>query len=134
MVKLKVLVIEDNDLNMKLMRAIFQTTDYRVVTAEDGKTGLKKARENRPDLILMDVGLPDMSGLDAVRILKADPELKKVPIIAVTGYAMGEDEVNAYDAGCDDYVSKPINIQILLQKITAVLDSKTKNACDRIKR
>ncbi len=126
MTKPKILVVEDNELNMKLMRAVFQIKDYRVVTAEDGKTGIKKAREHRPCMILMDVGLPDMNGLDAVRILKAGPELKKVPVIAVTGYAMLDDEKKAYEAGCDDYVSKPIDIKTLLEKITTVLDSKTK--------
>ena len=127
MARLKVLVIEDNALNMKLIRAIFQTTDYSVVMAEDGRAGLKKAREHLPDLILMDIGLPDMDGLDAVRILKADPKLKKVPVIAVTGYAMGTDEENAYEAGCDDYVTKPIDIKLFLEKIASVIDPKTKS-------
>lgn len=121
---LTVLVVEDDDLNMKIMEAVFHGTGHCVITAEDGETGLQKAREHQPDLILMDIGLPDMNGLDAARILKANPKLKKIPVIAVTGYAMAEDEHNAIEAGCAGFISKPIDIKNFLETITAILDSK----------
>ena len=87
-----ILVIEDNELNMKLMRGIFQLGNYRIIEAVDAETGMRLAREHRPFLILMDIQLPGMDGLKATRIIKSDSELKDIPVVALTGFAMQGDE------------------------------------------
>jgi two-component system cell cycle response regulator DivK len=106
-----VLIVEDNELNMKLAVAILEPEGYRLLEAADAEAGLEMAREHRPDLILMDVQLPGMDGLTAISILKKDPELKKIPVLVLTSYAMEEDAKRARDAGADGYVTKPFVIQ-----------------------
>ena len=104
-----VLTIEDNELNMKLVTTLLKMGKYQPLEATDSQTGIQMAIENRPDLILMDIQLPDMDGLSATQVLKQNPQTKDIPIIALTGYAMPEDEEKAYTAGCDGYMSKPID-------------------------
>ncbi len=110
MEKKTILVIEDNDLNRKLMRALLRPDNFRILEAEDAQSGICVAREQRPDLILMDIQLPGMDGLTATSILKKDPLLKDIPVVAVTSYAMSGDSEKARSAGCDRYITKPIDI------------------------
>ena len=112
-----ILVIEDNAMNMKLMRAILKIGHYRVLEAPDAETGICLARENRPDVVLMDIQLPGMDGLSATRIIKADPDLKEMPIFALTGFAMEDDKKKAIDIGFAGYIVKPFHVNELLETI-----------------
>jgi CheY-like chemotaxis protein len=112
-----VLVVEDNGLNMKLIRSLLQMGKYRVLEAGDAETGLAIARESRPDLILMDIQLPGMDGLAATRILKEDPGLQKIPVLALTAHAMAGDEQKALEAGCSGYVTKPVDTRNFLKTL-----------------
>jgi two-component system, cell cycle response regulator DivK len=111
-----ILVIEDHDLNRDLLIQILQD-DYTVIVAVDGADGVAQANAQRPDLILMDFGMPVMDGWEATRRIKALPALRHIPIIAITSHAMVGDEEKARVAGCDDYMAKPINEDELLAKI-----------------
>ena len=115
--KKTVLVIEDNALNMKLVRSLLSIGKYGMIEAMDAESGIKIAREKRPNLILMDIQLPGMDGLDATRIIKSDPTLKDVTIIALTSHAMDGDEGRAKEAGCDGYISKPIDTKAFLKTV-----------------
>ncbi len=112
-----ILVIEDNKLNMKLMRGIFQLGEYQIIEALDAETGIRLAREHHPFLILMDIQLPGMDGLAATQIIKSNPELKDIPVVALTGFAMQGDEEKALASGCDGYITKPIDVQHVLKTI-----------------
>lgn len=112
-----ILVVEDNAMNMKLIRALLGVGKYRVMEAGDAETGIEMARRQKPDLILMDIQLPSMDGLHATRIIKADPELMHIPVVAITSYAMQSDEKEATQAGCAGYITKPINTRIFLDII-----------------
>ncbi|MFH0728819.1 MAG: response regulator [Pseudomonadota bacterium] len=112
-----VLVIEDNELNMKLVLALLKIGNHRALAAYDAKTGISLAIEHVPDLILMDIQLPDMDGLSATRRIKDNPVTSAVPVIALTGFAMAEDEKKALAAGCDGYMSKPIDTKSFLKTI-----------------
>lgn len=109
-----ILVIEDNEMNMKLMRAVLKTGHYRMLEAMDAETGLRLVREHHPDLILMDIQLPGMDGLSATKIIKADPDLKDIPIFALTGFAMESDKEKASDIGFAGYIVKPFSVKGLL--------------------
>ena len=119
-----VLIIEDNELNMKLVTTLLKMGRHNYLEANDSKTGIQMAREHLPDLILMDIQLPDMDGLSATQVLKKDPRTQHIPIIALTGYAMPEDETKAYDAGCDGYMSKPIEPKLFQSTIAQLLAGK----------
>ncbi len=112
-----ILVVEDDHLNMKLMRSILALGHYQILEAGEAETGLELAARHHPDLILMDIQLPGLDGLGATRRLKQTPELAKIPVIALTGLAMDGDRENALAAGCDDYISKPINTRTFLASI-----------------
>lgn len=112
-----VLVIEDNAMNMKLMRAVLKVGQYRMVEAGDAEIGIRLAREERPDLILMDIQLPGMDGLSATRLLKEDPDLKGIPILAMTGYAMEDEKRKALGVGFAGYIVKPFHVSELLETI-----------------
>ncbi len=112
-----VLVIEDNPQNMMFMRDLLEASGYNVLQAKDGMQGWDLAREHRPDLIVMDIQLPDVSGLEITRWLKDDAHLKSIPIIAVTAFAMDGDEERIMEGGCDAYISKPISIPNFLQTL-----------------
>ena len=115
--KRTILVIEDNELNMKLVNSLLQIGHYNILNARDAESGIQMAREHRPDLILMDIQLPRMDGLSATRILKGDPALKGFPVVALTGYAMEGDADKFKKAGCDGYLSKPINTRNFLDTL-----------------
>jgi len=112
-----VLVIEDNPLNMELVVDLLEVNGCRVLQAATAEEGLNLARECSPDLVLMDLSLPGMDGLAATRVLKRDPETRKLTIIALTAHAMRGDQNNALSAGCDGYLSKPIDIKTFASRI-----------------
>jgi two-component system cell cycle response regulator DivK len=112
-----VLIIEDEPKNLKLFRDLLQRFGYETVEATDGEQGVELARARRPNLILMDIMMPKMDGLEATRILKADTTTKNIPIIALTSYAMKGDKERALEAGCDGYIAKPVDIQELLKAV-----------------
>ncbi len=116
-----VLIVEDNELNMKLAVAILEPEGYRLLEAGDAETGLQMAREQRPDLILMDIQLPGMDGLTAISILKKDPGLREIPVLVLTSYAMEEDAKRARDAGADGYITKPFVIQGFRDTVRSLL-------------
>jgi two-component system cell cycle response regulator DivK len=118
----RILIVEDNPDNRTLISDILQAMDYTVIEAMDGEEGVAKARAERPDLVLMDLSLPQMDGWTATRQIKADEALKKIPIIALTAHAMVGDREKALDAGCDDYISKPIDLRELQSKIRHFLE------------
>jgi two-component system, cell cycle response regulator DivK len=110
-----VLVVEDDDLNMKLVREVLRLGQYGILEATDAGSGIQMAREHRPDLILMDIHLPDMDGLSATRVINADQDLKDIPVVALTALAMKGDREKALEAGCAEYMTKPFRIQDLLE-------------------
>ena len=119
----KILVIEDNELNMELVTQLLED-DYEVVAATDGAAGLDAALRLRPDLILMDLSLPVLDGWEATRRLRSDPLLGRTPVIALSAHASAADAQRALDAGCDAYVTKPIDEQVLLREISRLLGSR----------
>lgn len=106
----KVLIVEDNALNMKLFNDLLEAHGYQTIQTKNGTEVLDLAREHGPDLILMDIQLPEISGLEITKWLKNDDELKDIPVIAVTAFAMKGDEQKIRDGGCEDYISKPISV------------------------
>ncbi|MBO0737480.1 MAG: response regulator [Alphaproteobacteria bacterium] len=117
----RILVIEDNEDNRQIIRDLLNSLGYELIEAVDGEQGVAMAQSHRPDLILMDIQLPEMDGYEATRRIRAVPELKAVPVIAVTSYALSGDEAKARDAGCDGYVAKPFSPRELLAKIREFL-------------
>jgi two-component system cell cycle response regulator DivK len=113
----RILVVEDNELNMKLLNDVLEAHGYEVMSTDRGLVAIEWARLYQPDLILMDLQLPDLSGLDATRQLKSDGQTQDIPIIAVTAFAMAGDEKKALDHGCDAYVAKPIVLRDFLSLI-----------------
>lgn len=116
-----ILIVEDNEPSRDVLARRLERRGYGVVVAVDGQQAVAVARSAQPDLILMDLGLPVMDGWEATRRIKANDALKRIPIIAVTSHAMVGDEIEARKAGCDDYLPKPIDEDLLLQKIKAFL-------------
>jgi two-component system, cell cycle response regulator DivK len=119
----RILVVEDNELNMKLLNDVLEAHGYEVMSTAHGMVAVAWARQYRPDLILMDLQLPDLSGLEATRRLKSDDETREIPVIAVTAFAMAGDEKKALDHGCDAYVSKPIVLRDFLNLIAEFIGS-----------
>ncbi|SFC24843.1 Response regulator receiver domain-containing protein [Polaromonas sp. OV174] len=117
----KILLVEDNELNRDMLSRRLLRRGYEVVMAFDGATALRMAANSRPALILMDMSLPVMDGWEATRRLKADPDMREIPVIALTAHAMEGDRQRALDAGCDDFDTKPIELERLLAKIEALL-------------
>ena len=117
----KVLIVADNELNMKLFRDLLEAHGIATVDTKNGNEVLDLARREKPDLILMDIQLPEVSGLDVTRWLKADAELKVIPVIAVTAFAMKGDEQKIREGGCEDYISKPISVMHFIETIQKYL-------------
>jgi len=113
----RILIVEDNELNMKLLRDVLEAYGYATITTAQGAASLALARENRPDLIQMDLQLPDISGYDAVRKLKDHEETRLIPVVAVTAFAMIGDEHKALTCGCDAYLAKPILLRDFLNLV-----------------
>jgi two-component system cell cycle response regulator DivK len=117
----RILMVEDTEDNRQILRDLFANTDYELIEAADGASGVAMAQTHKPDLILMDIQLPGLDGYEATRRIKAEPALRHVPIIAVTSYALSGDEAKARDAGCDAYVAKPFSPRLLLAKVNELL-------------
>jgi len=117
----KILLVEDNELNRDMLSRRLSRRGYEVLVAVDGAQGIEMARSLTPDLILMDVGLPGIDGLEATRRLKAEPRTSAIPIVALTANAMAGDQEEALAAGCDEYDTKPVDITRLVGKIQALL-------------
>jgi len=117
----KILLVEDNELNRDMLSRRLERRGFTVVMAVDGGQGVQMALTEKPDLILMDMGLPVLDGWEATRQVRADPATAHVPIIALTAHAMSSDEQKAKEAGCDDFDTKPVELPRLLEKINALL-------------
>jgi two-component system, cell cycle response regulator DivK len=113
----RVLIVEDNDLNMKLFNDLLVAHGYDTLQTKDGVEALALARQHRPDLILMDIQLPEVSGLEVTKWIKEDKSLSMIPIIAVTAFAMKGDREKMRDGGCEDYIAKPISVASFLQTV-----------------
>ncbi len=122
MTKDKILVIEDNRLNLKLVKELLRLGKFEVLEASDAESGIDLAKAHNPALILMDVQLPGINGLEATALLKKNDNLSNIPIVALTGCAMKGDRQMALDAGCAGYISKPINTRIFLEQIAQFLN------------
>ena len=120
--KKTILVAEDQEDNRQILRDLLASAGFRMIEAHDGEQALTVARSERPNLILMDIQLPILDGYEATRSIKRDPELKHIPVIAVTSYALSGDEERAREAGCDGYVAKPYSTRHLLAKIGQFLE------------
>jgi len=116
-----ILVIEDQEDNRRILRELLTHSGYEVIEAINGVEGVSSAETYRPDLILMDIQLPGIDGYEATRQIKANPDLKKIPIIVVTSYALSGDDLKAFEVGCDAYVAKPFSPRELLAKIREYL-------------
>ena len=117
----RILLVEDNEMNRDMLSRRLAKRGYQVLVATTGAEALEIVREQRPDLVLMDAGLPDITGWEVTRTLKSDPATKLIPIIALTAHALASDREEAFAAGCDDYESKPVELTDLLTKIQRLL-------------
>ena len=117
-----VLVVEDNELNMKLFHDLLEAHGYNILQTKDGMDALRIAREHRPDLILMDIQLPEVSGLEVTKWIKEDEDLKSIPVIAVTAFAMKGDEEKIREGGCEAYIAKPISVTSFLETVRKFLN------------
>ena len=122
----KILLVEDNEMNRDMLSRRLERRGHTVILAGDGNEGVAKAQKEVPDLILMDMSLPVLDGWEATRQLKAAPETKGIPVIALTAHAMASDEQKAREAGCDDFDTKPIELPRLLEKIQAQLNKRNR--------
>jgi two-component system, cell cycle response regulator DivK len=122
--KKRILVIEDQEDNRQIVRDLVTASGYELIEATTGEEGIEAAARERPDLILMDIQLPGIDGYEVTRRIKANPQLSKIPIIAVTSYALSGDDKKAFAAGCDGYVTKPYSPRLLLAKIREYLPPK----------
>lgn len=118
----KVLIVEDNELNMKLFHDLLEAQGYETLQTREGLQALSIAREHRPNLILMDIQLPEISGLEVTKWLKEDDDLSHIPVVAVTAFAMKGDEERIREGGCEAYISKPISVSHFLDTIRKLLD------------
>ena len=118
-----ILIVEDNEMNRDMLSRRLERKGYQVLIAVDGEQGIEVARGSAPDLILMDMSLPVVDGWEATRRIKADPDLRHIPVIALTAHAMANDREKALEAGCDDYDTKPIELPRLLGKMETLLGS-----------
>ena len=115
----KILIVEDNEVNRDMLSRRLVRRGYEVICAVDGQQGIAMANDEAPDLILMDMSLPVLDGWEATRKLKATPQTQTIPVIALTAHALMSDREQAFEAGCDDYETKPIDFPRLLDKVTA---------------
>ena len=117
----KVLIVEDNDLNMKLFNDLLEAHGYNTLQTKDGMEALRMARQHLPDLILMDIQLPEVSGLEVIKWLKEDDNLSAIPVIAVTAFAMKGDEEKIRNGGCEAYIAKPISVSNFMRTVERFL-------------
>jgi two-component system, cell cycle response regulator DivK len=119
----RILVVEDDRLSLILLRQLLTAQGYEILHSSEGWDGINRARNEQPDLIVMDINLPDISGLDATLLLKKDDQTKNIPIIAVTAFVTPADKANAFSSGCDAYIAKPVNMSDLLGTVETFLSS-----------
>jgi CheY-like chemotaxis protein len=124
----KILVIEDNESSRDMLARRLSRRGYHVILAADGQCGIAMAHEQSPDLIVMDMSLPEIDGWEATRRLKADPATRAIPIVALTAHAMASDRKKAMDAGCDDYHTKPVDFESLVRSLEAFLEARNSRA------
>jgi len=117
----RVLIVEDNELNMKLFNDLLEAHGYTTLQTRDGVEALQMAREHKPDLILMDIQLPEVSGLEVTKWIKEDEDLRAIPVIAVTAFAMKGDEEKIREGGCEAYIAKPISVMSFLNTVDQFL-------------
>ena len=117
-----VLVVEDNDLNMKLFHDLLEAHGYQILQTKNGRDALRLAREHHPDLILMDIQLPEISGLEVTKLIKADDSLCQIPVVAVTAFAMKGDEEKIREGGCEAYIAKPISVAHFIATVERFLN------------
>jgi two-component system cell cycle response regulator DivK len=117
-----ILIVEDNDLNMKLFHDLLEAHGYDTIQTKDGIEALRLAREHRPDLILMDIQLPEISGLEVTKWIKEDDELRSIPVVAVTAFAMKGDEEKMREGGCEAYLAKPISVAHFIKTLQTFLN------------
>jgi two-component system cell cycle response regulator DivK len=117
-----VLIVEDNELNMKLFNDLLEAHGYRVLQTREGLSALDIARQHKPDLILMDIQLPEVSGIEVTKWLKEDEELRSIPVVAVTAFAMKGDEQKIREGGCEAYISKPISVASFMATINGFFE------------
>jgi two-component system, cell cycle response regulator DivK len=117
----KILVVEDNEINRDMMVRRLQRRGYTIVTAVDGQQGVDMTHSEKPDLVLMDMSLPVLNGWDATRQIKGDPDVKNVPVVGLTAHAMVGDRDQALQAGCDDYATKPVEFEKLIELINRLI-------------
>lgn len=117
-----ILIVEDNELNMKLFHDLIEAQGYNILATKDGMEALRIARQYKPDLILMDIQLPEISGLEVSKWIKEDDNLRSIPIIAVTAFAMKGDEDRIRDGGCEAYIAKPISVDHFLATVDRFLN------------
>jgi two-component system cell cycle response regulator DivK len=120
--KKTVLIVEDNELNMKLFHDLLQAHDIDTIQTRNGHEVMGLARARQPDLIIMDIQLPEISGLEVTKMLKDDPDLRRIPVVAVTAFAMKGDEQKIREGGCEDYISKPISVGRFIEVIKSHLE------------
>ena len=120
--KKTVLIVEDNELNMKLFHDLLEAHGYATLQTKDGMEALSLAREHKPDLILMDIQLPEVSGLEVTKWIKEDENLRSIPVVAVTAFAMKGDEEKIREGGCEAYVAKPISVESFINTVKEFLD------------
>jgi two-component system, cell cycle response regulator DivK len=119
----RILIVEDDRLSLIVLRQLLMAEGYEILQSSEGWDGINRARNEQPDLIVMDIRLPDISGLDATLLLKQDDQTKNIPIVAVTALVTPEDQANALENGCDAYIAKPVNIANLLRTVELFLPS-----------
>ena len=116
-----ILIVEDNEKNMKLVRDILQAKGYQTVEAGTGEEGVKLALEKKPDLVLMDIQLPGMNGIEALKVLRANPSTAQIPVVAITASVMQQDKQQVVDSGFDGFIEKPINLREFLATVQGAL-------------
>lgn len=119
-----ILIVEDNELNMKLFNDLLEAHGYNTLQTRDGRDVMSLTRKHMPDLILMDIQLPEISGLEIAKMLKADDDLSAIPVVAVTAFAMKGDELKIRNGGCDGYIAKPISVNNFLQTVAKFLEAR----------
>ncbi|HEY4215847.1 MAG TPA: response regulator [Gemmatimonadaceae bacterium] len=127
-----ILIVEDNATNMQLSSFLLESADYRVLTATSAESGVAIAREQHPDLVLMDIQLPGMDGLQATALLKSDEVTRDIPVLALTALAMKGDEERIRAAGCDGYIAKPLDYKAFLAEVKATLAARRYGAISRL--
>ncbi len=117
-----ILIVEDNELNMKLFNDLLQAHGYDTIKTNSGHEAYELTKKHRPDLVLMDIQMPEISGLEATKMIKSDNEIKHIPVVAITAFSMKGDEEKIRNGGCEGYISKPISVTSFLKTIAEFLD------------